>query len=127
MGDFEFYGEGTDDTEVQEVKGITDQVTEYVYTNLSYPCIIFKKNFSCPKHQMKVLSNMVQSHGVTKDITLYFEKDNGTAESDLFKIGMISGLQVDSLLSIFDLQNLIGFYSEGILLEGDKLYTLRTI
>ena len=125
--DFEFYGEGTDDTVVKDVQGITDKVTEYVYTNLSYPCIIFKKGFSCPKHQMKVLSNMVKSQGVPKDITLYFEKDNGTSQPDVFKIGTISGLQVESLLSIFDLKNLLGFYDADTPLEGSKLFVLRIL
>lgn len=127
MSDFEFYGQGTDNTKVQEVKGITDTVTEYVYTDLAYPCIIFKKGFTCPKHQMKVLSNMVQSKGIKKDITLYFEKDTGTDTPELFKIGSIGGLQVDSLLSIFSLDNLVGFYDESTLLEGDRLFTLRII
>ena len=125
--DFGFYGEENDETKVKEVKGITDKVTEYVYTNLSDPCIIFKKGFSCPKHQMKVLSNMVKSQGVPKDITLYFEKDMGTAESEIYKLGMISGLQVDSLLSIFDLEKLVGFYDENTVLEGSKLYVLCSI
>lgn len=125
--DFGFYGEENDETKVKEVKGITDKVTEYVYTNLSYPCIIFKKGFSCPKHQMKVLSNMVKSQGVPKDITLYFEKDRGTAESEIYKLGMISGLQVDSLLSIFDLEKLVGFYDENTVLEGSKLYVLCSV
>ena len=127
MSDFEFYGEGTDETNVKEVKGITDKVTEFVYTNLSYPCIIFKKGFTCPKHKMKVLSNMVQSKGIVKDITLYFEKDRGIEESELFKIGTIGGLQVDSLLSIFSPENLLGFYDADTSLEGDKLFVLRTI
>lgn len=125
--DFGFYGEENDETSVQDIKGITDHVSEFVYTNLTYPCIIFKKNFHCPKHQMKVLSNMVKSKGITKDITLYFEKGIDDSASELFKIGTIGGVQVDSLLSIFSSENLLGFYDSDTVLEGSKLYTLCTI
>lgn len=117
--DFGFYGEDKDEAEVKDIHGITDTVTEYTYSNLKYPCLIFRKNFKCHKHKMKVISNMVKSRGIVKDISLYFEQSDG-----VYKIGEIGGIQVNSLLDCIGDENLIGFYDESTELTGSLLYTL---
>lgn len=117
--DFDFYGDGTDESEVKDIHGITDTVTEYSYSNLQYPCIIFVEGFKCPKHKMQVLSNMIKSKGIIKDIALYFKQSNG-----VYKIGEIGGIQVNSLLDCIGVDSLLGFYDESTELIGSKLYAL---
>lgn len=117
--DFEFYGDGTDESEVKDIHGITDTVTEYSYSNLQYPCIIFVEGFKCPKHKMQVLSNMIKSKGIIKDISLYFRQLDG-----VYKIGEIGGIQVNSLLDCIGVDSLLGFYDESTELIGSKLYAL---
>lgn len=117
--DFEFYGDGTDESEVKDIHGITDTVTEYSYSNLQYPCIIFVEGFKCPKHKMQVLSNMIKSKGIIKDIALYFRQTDG-----VYKIGEIGGIQVNSLLDCIGVDSLLGFYDEATELSGSKLYAL---
>lgn len=117
--DFDFYGDGTDESEVKDIHGITDTVTEYSYSNLQYPCIIFVEGFKCPKHKMQVLSNMIKSKGIIKDIALYFKQSDG-----VYKIGEIGGIQVNSLLDCIGVDSLLGFYDESTELIGSKLYAL---
>ena len=117
--DFDFYGDGTDESEVKDIHGITDTVTEYSYSNLQYPCIIFAEGFKCPKHKMQVLSNMIKSKGIIKDIALYFKQSDG-----VYKIGEIGGIQVNSLLDCIGVDSLLGFYDEATELSGSKLYAL---
>lgn len=126
--DFDFY----DDDELEEnaecegyksdIAGITDEVTSYTYTNLSYPCIVFADGFSCPKHQMKVISNMVKSGGEDRDTTLYFANKN-----ELYKLGNMSGRQVESLLDMVGTENIVGYYVDGTRITGDRMYTLCVI
>lgn len=115
----DFYDGEYDEDAVSEIAGITDTVTDYTYTDLEYPCILFREGFSCPKHQLKVVSNMVRTGNVEKDINLYFI-NNG----EVFRMGMISGIQVSSFIEIIGEDNLIGFYEDGTKLEGDRLYVL---
>ena len=122
MADFEFYGEEADERKETEIKGITGDVTDFTFSDLSYPCIIFNEDFSCPKHKLRVVSNMVKSTSANKDISLYFIK-NG----DLYKIGEIDGLQVSAFLGIVGVENVFGFYEKGIKLVGDKIYTLSVL
>lgn len=119
FNNFGFYGEEADEQTETVLKGITGNVSDFTYTNLSYPCIIFKEDFKCPKHQLRVVSNMVNSKAGEKDISLYFVN-----EGELYKIGNIGGLQVNAFLEIIGLNNVIGYYKEGLKLTGDKLYTL---
>lgn len=120
-GEEDFYGEDESETDA-DVRGISGNVSSYTYTNLNYPCIIFKKGFSCPKHQLLVISNMVKSSGVDKDISLYFSK-----EDDLYKIGTIGGKQVSAFLEIVGTESVYGYFNKDIKLEDDRLYTLCTI
>ena len=57
--DFGFYGEEAEEDKVEEIQGITENVSEFTYSSLEYPCIMFKEGFSLKNHKWKVLSNMV--------------------------------------------------------------------
>lgn len=117
--DFGFYGSESDDTSVKGIKGITDNVTEFTYTNMEYPCIIFKDGVSYKKHQWRILSNMVKAVADDKDTALYFPDTSG-----LVKMGMLSGRQVESFLDLVGIENVYAYYSKDKLLEGSKLYSL---
>lgn len=117
--DFGFYGEEEDESVVDDIHGITDTVTNYTYTNLQYPCIIFKEGFTLKSHKWRVISNMVKAIDKDKDTALYF-KDNG----NMVKLGSLSGRQVESFLELVGCENLLGYYLDGTKLEGDRLYTL---
>lgn len=119
--DFDFY-EGAEDEVSTSVDGVSNEVTNFTYTNLEYPCIIFKEGFTCPQHQLRVISNMVKTVSVNKDISLYFIQG-----SDLFKMGMLSGVQIQAFLSIVGDDKVIGYFDRDTKLEGDRLYTLCTI
>jgi hypothetical protein len=102
------------------IPGVTDNVVNYTYTGMSFPCIILKEGFKCQEHKMIVLSKMVKMSSMeVKDINLYFS-NNG----ELFKIGMLSGMQVKPFLSIVGIDNIDAFYDNGLKLEGDKVYVL---
>lgn len=110
-----------EDEEIGEIKGITDKVTDYTYTGLSYPCIVFKGSVQLERHKVQVISNMVKSNtaGVEKDISLYFE-NNG----QLYRLGMVSGMQVSSLIDIAGRDTLIAFLDEKVELKDSLIYTL---
>ena len=115
----DFYGRESEEV-ISEIKGVTDEVVNYTYTNLSYPCIMINEDFTCPEHQMIVISKMVKmSSREDKDIALYFN-----IKGELYKVGMLSGYQIKALIDIVGIENLKAFYSEGKLLEGDKVYVL---
>lgn len=122
MESFEFYGEGTDEQSEVKVKGITGDVTDFTYTGLEYPCIVFNDDFKCPKHQLNVISNMVNSSVGFKDISLYFVN-----KGELFKIGAINGMQVNAFLDIVGISNVKGFFDKLTKLEDSMLYTLCTV
>ena len=117
--DFGFYGEENDESLVEEIDGITDKVTNYTYTGLSFPCVVFNEGFTCPKHQMKVVSNMVNTGGKDKDISLYFQN-----AGEMYKLGMLNGFQMKGFIDIIGLDNITGFYDKETPLKKDKLYTL---
>ena len=74
-----------------------------------------------PKHKVMAISNMVKSAmgNAEKDITLYFQ-NNG----ELYKMGMLSGQQIMSLLQIVPREQLIAYYNDGSLLVDGKIYVL---
>lgn len=113
--------EGYSEDKVAEIEGITDNVTDLSFTNLSYPAIIFKEGLKMPKHKVMAISNMVKSAmgNAKKDITLYFQ-NNG----ELYKMGMLSGQQIMSLLQIVPREQLIAYYNDGSLLVDGKIYVL---
>ena len=118
--DFGFYGEGYDENTDSEIKGITDTVTDFVYTGLNYPNIIIKEGFTCPKHKMQVLSRMVKSSSrEIKDVNLYFVQGG-----ELYKMGMLSKGQVMAFLDMVGIDMLDAFLDEKTKLEGDRIYVL---
>lgn len=117
--DFGFYGEEADEDRVEDIHGITDTVSKFTFTKLEYPCIMFREGFTCPQHQMKVISNMVKTNSPDKDTSLYFETGG-----EMFKLGMLSGRQIDPLLELVGVENLVGYYDSDTKLEGDRIYTL---
>lgn len=115
----DFYGEQSDDVSVN-IPGITDKVVNYTYTGMVFPCIILKEGFKCPEHKMMVLSKMVKmGSSEDKDISLYFSN-----KGELYKIGMLSGIQVKPFLSIVGEENVDAFYDNGMELKGDRIYVL---
>ena len=117
----ELYEGYSEDSGVREIEGITDTVTDYTYTNLAYPCIIFKNGVKLEKHRIQVISNMVKSNatGVVKDISLYFSN-----EGQLYKLGEIGGIQVSPLIDIVGRDNLIAFLDKDTELKESLIYTL---
>ena len=118
----DFY-EGQKEKEQESIKGITGTVTSYTFTNVSYPCIIFKRGVQLPKHKLTVLKNMINAgNHESKDVSLYFDSKDGT-----YKMGALSGLQVEAFLDLVGLDSLVGYYEDGTELSGSKIYTLGTI
>lgn len=115
----DFYDSEEEEVNV-DIPGITDKVVNYTYTGMKYPCIILKSGFKCPEHKMLVLSKMVKMGSAeTKDISLYFAEG-----SDLYKIGMLSGMQDKPFLDVVGVENIMAFYDNGMELLGDKVYVL---
>ena len=51
--DFDFYdGVEQDSSVVQDIKGLTDEVSKYIYSNMDFPCICVKENIKLPKHAL---------------------------------------------------------------------------
>lgn len=121
--DDDFYGVGEDEGRSAEVKGITGEVSSFTYTNLQFPCILFKEGTPIPKHKLKIVSNMVKSGNMgEKDTSLYFIQ-NG----DVFKIGSLSGNQIMGFLDLMGLDCLEGYLGKENKLEGGLLYSLCTV
>ena len=133
--DYGFYGED-DGAVAQEIKGITGDVTNYTYTGVSYPCVIFKEGFKCPKHKMTVISHMVKPPTRHKgldinkpreavedtSVGLYFAQ-----KGELFKMGALNGLQIGAFLDLVGTDSVKGFYDESTPLTDDHLYALCTV
>ena len=117
--DFGFYGEEDDNPEVEDLHGMTDKVSEFTFTNLEYPCIVFKEGFTCKNHKWRIIANMVKAIDSSKDTALYY-RDNG----GLVKMGMLSGRQIESFLDLVGLENVSAFYDENTTLTGGKIYSL---
>ena len=112
----------SDDSIVKEMQGITDKVTDYTYTNLSYPCIIFKDGVQLERHKVQVISNMIKygtGSSIVKDIAVYF-----TNVSQLYKMGMLSGIQLSSFLDIAGKDNITVFLDKDTELKGSMMYAL---
>lgn len=106
----------------EDVEGITGQVSSFTFTNINYPCFIFKKGSEIPKYKLRIVANMVKSGNMQdKDTSLYFMQ-NG----DLYKIGSLSGLQIMGFIDLIGIDNLIGYASKDEKLEGSSLYCLCT-
>lgn len=127
MSDFGFYEDAEENQSEKEVEGITNKVTGFAYTGLSYPCVIFRDGFSCPKHKMTVISHMVKPpvHKSVRENTsedsvgLYFKQN-----SELYKMGALKGMQMGAFLDLVGTESVEGFYDEVTPLSGDHLYAL---
>lgn len=106
----------------EDVEGITGQVSSFTFTNINYPCFIFREGSEIPKYKLRIVANMVKSGNMQdKDTSLYFMQ-NG----DLYKIGSLSGLQIMGFIDLIGIDNLIGYASKDEKLEGSSLYCLCT-
>lgn len=106
----------------EEVEGITGKVSSFTFTNIRYPCYIFKEGSEIPKYKLRIVANMVKSGNMQdKDTSLYFLQ-NG----ELYKIGSLSGLQIMGFLDLIGIDNLIGYAGKDKRLEGTSLYCLCT-
>lgn len=120
----EFYENYDEDEQIPEIQGITDKVTDYTYAKLLFPCIVLKDGIKLEKHKVMVLSNMVKSDtlGYEKDISLYLS--NG---SELYKLGMVGGIQVSPLIDIVGVDNIVAYLSKEKQLLGSMIYSLCTV
>lgn len=115
-----FYGGEEESSE--EVEGITGKVSSFTFTNINYPCYIFKEGSEIPRYKLRIVANMVKSGNMQdKDTSLYFLQ-NG----ELYKIGSLSGLQIMGFLDLIGIDNLIGYADKDKKLEGTSLYCLCT-
>lgn len=117
--EFDFYGEEYNENSPNEIKGITDKVTSYTYTGMSYPCMVIKDTFVCPKHRMLVIKNMVKKSAMDKDISLYYAQG-----AELFKLGNISSSQIKVFIEMVGKEHIEGYLSEKESLSDDLLYIL---
>lgn len=120
--DFGFYGEEAEDNEVKDIKGVTDEVSEFVYSDMEYPCICLKNNLKMPEHKWVVISKLVKQGVSDKNISVYMIRGG-----DLYKIGALSGTQIKAFLDIVGIDNMVGFNRKDVKLIGDKLYALSSI
>lgn len=125
MVEHEFYKDYDEDKNPEHIKGITDVVTNYTYTNMLYPCIVFKKGFKLEKHKVNVILNMIKmnARGITKDISLYYYKKDGS----MMKMGNIGGIQVMPLLDIVNRSSLEAYLDKDTELKDGLIYTLCSI
>lgn len=121
-GDFGFYGDEAEKDEVKDIRGITDEVSEFVYSDMSFPCICLKADIKLPRHKWLIISKLVKQGTVSKDISVYMVR-NG----ELFKAGALTGAQIKSFIDIIGLENMYGYHNKDKKLVGDKLYVLSSI
>lgn len=119
--DFGFYGEDAEETVVKDIKGVTDKVTEYVFSDMEFPCICLDADRKLPKHKWTVISKLVKQGTVEKDISFYMLR-NG----QLLKAGALSGIQIKAFIDVVGIENLFGYQNSDKLLKGDKLYALAS-
>lgn len=118
--DFNFYGDGSNEEEVvRDVKGLTDTVSKFVYSNMTFPCICLKEDIKLPKHKWLIISKLVKQGSEDKNISVYMIRGG-----ELFKAGSLSGLQIKAFIDIIGIDNLFGYYNKDKELKGDRLYVL---
>lgn len=117
--DFGFYGEENEQEEIKDIRGVTDEVSKYVYSDMQFPCLCLNADIKLPKHKWIVISKLVKQGTVDKDIAVYMIR-NG----ELFKAGSLSGIQVKAFIDIIGLDNIFGYYNKEVKLTGDKVYVL---
>lgn len=118
-GDFSMY-EGYSGESTHGIKGVTDEVTRYTFTDRKYPYILVKDMTVLPRHKLDLIKNMVSS-GVmaNKDVHVYIKMSDG-----VYSIGMLSGMQVEHFIDAVGEDNLVGAFDGSTELSGSLLYTL---
>lgn len=120
--EFGFYGEEVEnENSVREIRGITDTVSKYVFSDMNFPCICLKEDLTLPKHKWVVISKLVKQGTSDKNISVYLIR-----KGDLYKAGALSGVQVTALIDLVGLDNLVGYYNKDKELKGDRLYILSS-
>lgn len=116
---FDFYGEEEEITDLNEESlEVDSSVSAFSSIKMSYPFICIKQGVSLKKHKWEVLSKVVSNIG-NGSISVYLYRGD-----DVFCIGKVGKVQMDSLIQIIGLENLFGYYREDKKLEGEKLYVL---
>lgn len=122
MGEFDFYeGNSIDNDSVEDIRGITDRVSKYVFGDMVYPCICLREDIKLPRHKWNIISKLVKQGNGSKNICFYIIR-----KGEVYKAGALSGTQVKAVIDIIGLDNLFGFFSEGRELIGDRLYVLSS-
>ena len=119
--DFGFYGSEEDSEKIREIRGITDEVSEFEYAGMKYPCICLKDNLILPKHKWKGISNLVKQGTSSKNITVYMIR-----EGELYEIGALAGIQIKAFIDIVGLNNMFAYHNKDTRLEKDKLYVFSS-
>ena len=112
--------EGGEDREDAVVEGVTDSISQYAFTDIQYPCIMFNKGFHTEKHKFQVLQNMLSNPQMESDISVYFTNSKG----EVLKVGKISGYQLAFMLDIVGRDKVTGYYADGSELKDGLIYTL---
>ncbi len=111
-----------------EQEGITGSITRYTTTTFEYPCIIITHTAEHPimRFQVEALKRIMQtnsSFGELKTdeqfVTVYIQMQDVTT-----KYGKVSTKQMRLLLSTFEKNKLVGYYSDGRILEDFMVYVL---
>lgn len=119
--DFKFYEENSEEDYVREIKGVTDKVSEYVYSNMEFPCICLKPDIVLPKYKWVAISKLVKLGSPDKSIFVYIHR-NG----ELYKLGALSGVQVKAFIEVAGLENIFGYHNKDIILKDDRVYVLAS-
>lgn len=123
-----------------EREGITGEITEYVFEDQEYPCMVVEvtEGKQVPMYVMMVLQKFFNSSNsiahnrgeefgdISKEekrmIALYMSDGNQT-----MKLGRIVGMQVPSILKLFKGFRILGYIKlndKVVELKGDKVYIL---
>lgn len=119
--DFGFYGEEEEEEVIKDIKGVTDEVSKFVFTNVEYPFVCLKADIALPQYKWLIISKLVKQGVASKNISFYMLRGG-----ELFKAGALSGVQIKSFIDIVGIDNLFGYHNENIRLEGDRLYVLSS-
>lgn len=118
--DFNFYGgDESEESIVKDVKGLTDTVSKFVYSDMVFPCICLNEDIKLPKHKWLIISKLVKQGSEDKNIAVYLIR-NG----ELYRAGSLSGVQIKAFIDILGIENLFGYYNKDKRLDGDRLYVL---
>jgi hypothetical protein len=110
-----------------EQKGITGEVSRGAVELCKFPCIILYSTDEqqLPKYKLSVLSAMMKSNEVSKDLTeknnIHLYLTNGVKTA---RLGGVSGRQIKSILSLFEGCRMDAYLNKDKKLEGQYIYVL---